>query len=180
MKRKALALGAVGVAAVLLALGVGLLSDEENKPTVQAEESMGHQISKTFSLKDLNGNTVVVGGADSNGKIQVINFWATWCPPCRAEIPELQEFYQAHREDIAFHAVNLGETGKEVKEFLTAEGYQLPVVLDSDEQAAAAYQVRAIPTTFIVDAKGEIRFHKLGGVTRAELEQAIQDLRKSS
>ena len=73
----------------------------------------------------------------------MINFWATWCPPCRAEFPEMDQFAKAHKDRVTFYALNVQESGDKVQSFLQDNGYTLPVLLDRDGRAARLYSVRA-------------------------------------
>ena len=107
-----------------------------------------------FTLKEPAGPERTVQPGD--GKVYVINFWATWCPPCRSEMPELNTFAQKHKEKVQFYGVNLQEEGDKVQGFLKDNGYTMPVLLDQEGKAATLYKVRVIPTTVILDEKGNI------------------------
>ncbi|MBY6036859.1 TlpA family protein disulfide reductase [Fictibacillus nanhaiensis] len=116
-----------------------------------------------FELKTIDGETIRL--SDLKGKVVFVNLWATWCPPCRAEMPEMVRYYNEHSsEKIEVLAVNLtqSDSEKEVKEF--AETYRLPfpVLLDSEGTVANTYKTVTIPTTFIVDAKGIIKQKHIG------------------
>lgn len=126
-----------------------------------------------FALANLEGEKVQVG---SSGKVTVINFWATWCPPCREEMPELNRFSATHRNTVAFYSVNLQESQGKVKDFMQQNGYTFPVLLDSDGAVGKTFRVAAIPTTLIMDNKGVIVFRKSGTVTMRELEEIIKNL----
>ena len=142
-----------------------------------AEQSKGSglrgEAAPTFKLKDLAGADVAV---EAKGKPYIINFWATWCPPCQAEIPDLAAFYAAHKDTVDFYAVNLQEDAQPVQKFMAERKVELPVVLDTQGAAANLYGVRAIPTTVVVDRDGKIAYRKTGGVTKEELEDVISKL----
>ena len=106
----------------------------------------------------------------------MINFWETWCPPCQAEIPDLAAFYAANGNKADFYAVNLQEEAQPVQKFMTERKAELPVVLDTNGDAANLYGVRAIPTTVVVNAEGKVVYRKTGGVTKEELEDVINHL----
>lgn len=125
--------------------------------------------SAIFQLVDLNGRTIPVGG-----RMTVVNFWATWCPPCREELPELVRFAEyAAVKGIPFYAVDIQEKSQDVRAFLNSKGYRLPVLLDSSGQVARQYRVSAIPTTIVLDAKGGVLFKKTGTTTFAELKAVV-------
>ena len=127
----------------------------------------------TFTGKNLAGEDVAV---EAKGKPYIINFWATWCPPCQAEIPDLAAFHAEHKDTVDFYAVNLQEDAQPVQKFMAERKVELPVVLDTQGAAANLYGVRAIPTTVVVDRDGKIAYRKTGGVTKEELEDVISKL----
>ena len=126
-----------------------------------------------FALSGLDGKKVTIG---KENKVAVLNFWATWCPPCRAEFPELVSFSQKNNTKIQFYSINLQENKEKVLSFFKQENYSLPVLLDEDGKASKMFRVTAIPTTLIIDAQGIIRYRKSGGVTSEELENIIKKL----
>ena len=129
-----------------------------------------------FSVLDANGNTVKL--SQLAGKPIVLNFWATWCPPCKAEMPDLQKAYEAYGEEICFVMINLTDgyydTVDSAKQFLADNGYTFPVYFDTQNSAATAYQVSAIPTTYFISAEGEIVSQKVGMLTDAEINAAMK------
>lgn len=142
----------------------------------QAQAETGVSVGKempTFTANNLNGENVQVGGT---GVPYVLNFWATWCPPCKAELPELNEFANAHTEDVQFFAINIEESANTITDFLQNNGYSLPVLLDADGSISQEFRVRAVPTTIVVDSQGVIRYRKTGGVTKEELENVLSNL----
>lgn len=142
----------------------------------QAQAETGVSVGKempTFTANNLNGENVQVGGT---GVPYVLNFWATWCPPCKAELPELNEFANAHTEDVQFYAINIEESANTITDFLQNNGYSLPVLLDADGSISQEFRVRAVPTTIVVDSQGVIRYRKTGGVTKEELENVLSNL----
>ena len=180
MKRTYMA-AAVGVTALSLVLGCGSSDTGAAGQTVSAQQPAQEAVGKgltgetapTFTLKNLAGEDVAV---EAKGKPYVINFWATWCPPCQAEIPDIAAFYEAHREKVDFYAVNLQEEVQPVQSFLAARKAELPVLLDTKGAAATLYGVRAIPTTVVVNAEGKVVYRKTGGVTKEQLEDVINHL----
>lgn len=106
-----------------------------------------------FTIKSLEGEDVSL--SSFQGKTVILNFWATWCPPCRAEMPSMQVMYEELRnEGIELVAVDLQEPERTVKKFIEENGYTFTILLDSRGSIGAQYGVRSIPTTFIIDAEG--------------------------
>ena len=145
------------------------------QPAVEQGKGAGlrGEAAPTFTLKNIAGEDVAV---EAKGKPYIINFWATWCPPCQAEIPDLAAFYALHMDTVDFYAVNLQEDAQVVQKFMVERKAELPVVLDRKGDAATLYGVRAIPTTVVVDKEGKVAYRKTGGVTKEELEDVISKL----
>jgi len=129
-----------------------------------------------WQLQDLSGKTV--RSADFKGKVVILDFWATWCPPCRAEIPgfiELQKKYQAQGLAIVGVSVDQASTDS-IRSFVQKQGLNYPVV-QSDEKIEAAYGgIEGLPTTFIIDWAGHIVKRHLGFTDQAEFEKEIKPL----
>ncbi|NNM66705.1 MAG: TlpA family protein disulfide reductase [Spirochaetales bacterium] len=142
------------------------------------EPVQGNPALLNFKAQTLDGKTVEL--ADYKGKVILLNFWATWCPPCRAEMPTIEKLYQAlkNEQNFVFLAVDAHEKPAQVKSFIQKTGYSFPVLLDTTGEADAEYSVQAIPTTYLIDRSG----HVLGGAAggrqwdRPEVIQAIKDL----
>lgn len=126
-----------------------------------------------FTLDSLSGSQITVG---QPGKITVINFWATWCPPCQEEMPDLEIFSQRNKQKVDFYAVNLHESQGKIKNFMNENKYTMTVLLDRDGEIAKKFQVTAIPTTIIVNKHGTIKYRKSGAMTINELEGIINSL----
>lgn len=108
----------------------------------------------------------------------MINFWATWCPPCRAEMPDMEKFYQ--NEDIVILAVNLTETEsglKEVQEFRDEFNLSFPILLDKKKvEVANKYQINPVPTSVFVDEDGKIDSVMLGAMNYDMMLQRVEEL----
>jgi len=114
-----------------------------------------------FTLTLLNGESAALSSC--KGKVVLLNFWATWCPPCREEMPSMENLYKRFNgQGLEILAVNLRETAGAVQKFIKSNGYTFPVMLDSDGKIGGIYGVRGIPTTFIIDREGKI-IGKVGG-----------------
>jgi Thiol-disulfide isomerase and thioredoxins len=131
------------------------------------------QLMPAFTLNDVDGQPVTVAPSD---KVTIINFWATWCPPCRQEMPELNRFYQKNSDKVNFYTVNLREPAGSVRAFLGRNNLSLPTLLDADGSIGSQFAVRYIPTTIVVDRDGIIQFRKSGGMTMAELEAVVDKI----
>ncbi len=128
-----------------------------------------------FTLPDLDGRQVTL--ADFQGKPVVINFWATWCPPCRLEMPEFQRAYKEYQEDdLVILAVNEAEQSEVVRSFFYDQmGYTYTPLLDEEGQVAEAYGAIGLPSTYFVNAAGEVTAVHRGALTQAQLQSYLKD-----
>jgi thiol-disulfide isomerase/thioredoxin len=118
---------------------------------------------RDFTVTLLDGKTQSLSGY--RGKVVFLNFWATWCPPCRAEMPSMETLYQRYRgRDLEFLAVDLQESRDEVAAFLEEQNLSFPAGLDSSGQIGNLYGIRGIPATFIIDKEGLIIAAVVGGM----------------
>ncbi|MFH1382510.1 MAG: TlpA disulfide reductase family protein [Chloroflexota bacterium] len=129
-----------------------------------------------FQLKDVDGQVVSLSGL--RGKPVLLNFWATWCPPCRSEMPLLQQTYEEwSAKGLVLLAVDIGESPATVKEFLSSNKLTLPVLLDSQQLVAEQYRISLIPTTLFIDKDGIIRQRIVGAFPdRAVIETELQKI----
>ncbi len=127
-----------------------------------------------FTLTALDGKSISLN--DGRGKIVLVNFWATWCPPCRSEMPDIQAAYLAHRSEFIVLAINQSESDEAVKQFADEFHLTFPLLLDRDGAVSRQFQVQALPTSFFIDRAGVIRAANLGPMNRAYLEAQIAAL----
>ena len=116
------------------------------------------------------------------GKVVFLNFWATWCGPCRAEMPSMESLYNRYKgSDFEILAVNAMESEKEVLAFMKDNGLSFPAALDADGKVGSAYGIQAIPTTFILDRDGKIVVRFVGSIDwdTEELHAALDALLNS-
>ena len=164
------------IAVLAVGLATGLCYFMSTVARTSAVPETGVTVGKTapaLTAQTLDGKMVKI---EKSGKIAVLNFWATWCPPCRYEMPELETFAVKHGDTIVFAAINLQEPAEKVKQYLEQNKYTMPVLLDKDGTAAAGFSIRAIPTTIVLDQNGVIRYRKSGAVTADELETVLKDV----
>ncbi|HWA86827.1 MAG TPA: TlpA disulfide reductase family protein [Opitutus sp.] len=137
---------------------------------------MAPRAAPDWRLKDVNGN--VVSAAQFKGKVVVVDFWATWCGPCRMEIPGYVKLQKKYAKDgLVIVGMSVDQQGPGVvKEFIAQHGvdYQIVMADDAVEEAFGGDQpIEAIPTTFIIDRDGKIRDRKMGAEETAEYEKTI-------
>ena len=124
-----------------------------------------------FTLKTLDGEPVAL--ANLQGKVVVLDFWATWCGPCRTELPLIEKLRAEFGDAVEFYGVNDEDTST-VKKFVKEKDLHMPVLLDSRREVHARYGVRAIPTLLIIGPDGVIRQHLIGSRPEPVLRKAIQ------
>ncbi|HBL8725924.1 TPA: redoxin family protein [Clostridioides difficile] len=136
-----------------------------------------------FTLTDQYGKTHKL--SDYEGKVVFLNFWATWCPPCKEEMPYIEQLYKDYNknnDDVVILGVaspNLGREGsrEHVVNFLKEQGYTFPVVLDEDGALAYQYGINAFPTTFIIDKEGYVTQYIPGAMDKATMASFIENQR---
>jgi cytochrome c biogenesis protein CcmG/thiol:disulfide interchange protein DsbE len=133
-------------------------------------------VAPDFTLEMLDGSETTL--SDLQGQGVLINFWATWCPQCRDEMPAIQEVYEQYRDQgFIVLAVNVREGDAQVKGFIEQTELTFPILMDPDGTVGDRYGVRSIPTTFFVDHSGVIRDIVVGGpMSRALIESKVTDL----
>lgn len=129
-----------------------------------------------FELPDLEGNSVSL--EDLRGRVVFLNFWATWCVPCRREMPAFEDFMaQQDADGPLVLTINDGESADQVRDFfdeIDVEG--IPTLLDSDSRLRSAYAVAALPTTFVIDGEGVIRAVKFGEIFLEDFDSYLAQL----
>jgi peroxiredoxin len=129
-----------------------------------------------FTLKGLDKQPVQL--ATLRGKVVMLNFWATWCGPCSAEMPNIEAVYQKlNKDDVAILAVNQGEYGDQVSGYADLYRLHIPIVLDEKTEVAHLYHVQALPTTIFINRDGTIRDVHIGGPMSVEfIQKQINDM----
>ncbi|MBK7894071.1 MAG: TlpA family protein disulfide reductase [Anaerolineaceae bacterium] len=128
-----------------------------------------------FTIESLGGFPVSLN--DYEGEVIIMNFWATWCPPCRAEMPGINNFYEAYKEEgLVVLAINEEESAETVRPFIELNNFTFPVLLDIEGRVAQQYSTRSFPTTFIIDRQGVIQHVQTGEISERELEKIVLPL----
>jgi len=122
-----------------------------------ASSSLNGQSAPDFSLKSFSGETLSL--STYKGEVVMINFWATWCGPCRQEMPILDELYSRYeRAGFKLLGVNIDDDPNRAREMLTELGVSFPVLFDSEKEVSALYAVQAMPVSVMVDREGTVRY----------------------
>ncbi|MGC5328592.1 TlpA family protein disulfide reductase [Brevibacillus sp. SYSU BS000544] len=131
-----------------------------------------------FTLPALYGQEVSL--EQYKGKPVFINFWASWCPPCRMETPDLTTLYEKYKNRIGFIGVNVTAQDdlENVNDFVNEFHVTFPIALDHSGEVSKQYKIIAMPTSYIVDKNGVIVFKKTGVVTKPEIEQVLERILK--
>ena len=125
-----------------------------------------------FSLTDLSGQTVQL--SDYEGQVVLINAWATWCPPCRAEMPALNAYYQAHAANgFVILAVNAGDTAEDASAFAQDYGLTFPVLLDPNMQVLNGLNIHSFPTSILIGRDGAVKDIHIGMFTSEQIDAKI-------
>ncbi len=157
-------LGYVSTVLFCMAVGfdlTGLASPASAAPQF-LHEVPGRPHAKDFSLSDLDGNATTL--SDLRGKVVIVNFWATWCPPCRMEIPSMQRAWNLLKDrDVMMLAVHVGGDEDKIWTFLNEFDVQFPVLIDAKSKVSSLWGMFGMPTTYIVDPQGNIALKAIGG-----------------
>ncbi|MED1789424.1 TlpA disulfide reductase family protein [Brevibacillus laterosporus] len=131
-----------------------------------------------FELPSMGGTTYKFSG--QRQKPLILNFWASWCGPCKMEAADLQKIYEKNKDNVDLYAINLTKTDDldSVKAFVDTYKLTMPILYDQDETVAKLYQILAIPTTFIIDQNGVVTYKVMGpieqGVFQSEIDKVIK------
>lgn len=173
-------------ALILLVVGAYFLYDKlsEGFTPGNFENDTQSEQNEVFSAPDfvvMDGKGESVRLSEMTGKPIVLNFWASWCPPCKEEMPDFEKAYNKYKDEITFMMVNMTdnhqETVKKAKAHIEENGYTFPVYFDTEYSAAIAYQANSIPITFFIDADGNIVTYAPGMIGYELIEKGIEMIR---
>src|SRR5580698_1439547 len=195
MERDSKILSGIAVAILVVAIGVvayanfagtgdvGQVLNDGGKVALEPSSSEGPvaagKLAPDFTLKTLNGETISL--TSLRGKVVFLNVWATWCGPCREEMPSIQALYDefSHEPDFVVLAVSEDSEGRgAVDSYVRGNAFRFDVLLDPQNLVGDAYDVSGIPETFIIDRTGRIVAHHVGPYdwSKAEMRQALHEL----
>ncbi|HET7814819.1 MAG TPA: TlpA disulfide reductase family protein [Candidatus Baltobacteraceae bacterium] len=166
-------IGAAIVVAIVLALYF-----RGSNPHGAGPQALAGRPAASFTVPDVNGHK-----SDLNayrGRIVVLNLWASWCPPCRAEMPDLQRLYGAYRDrGVVVIGVDQGESAERAASFAQALSIRYPIWVDDDQQYGRVYAALGLPTTFVIDRNGVVSQGFDGPLSYPQMTQALAPLLKS-
>jgi thiol-disulfide isomerase/thioredoxin len=155
-----------------LAASLLLLSCSDGSSAGQAATAPGAKVD--FRLPSVDGRTL--GPKDFGGQVVVVDFWATWCGPCRLQAQILEPVYRDYKgRGVQFLAANVGEEADTVRKFLKNQPFPYPVLLDSNQSVAGDLGVLALPTLLVIDKKGKISYFQSGIADGDTLRQLIKE-----
>ncbi|HEY3312877.1 MAG TPA: TlpA disulfide reductase family protein [Anaerolineales bacterium] len=175
-RAQSLLLLVVGVGLVLVAIAA-FLAIPRAQAELQQVSAAAQPLAVDFpapevKLTDLNNKPVAL--SDFKGQVVLYNAWATWCPPCKEEMPTLNAYYQAHRDEgFVIVAIEDGEPLAEVADFVKSYGLTFPVWPDPKWVATTAFKTEALPTSFVIDRSGQVVLTWTGPINRANLEKYV-------
>lgn len=174
----------IGIIVFILIIVIAKIEYDELTKSYKPEEITQEETTKTlqkakdFVVTNENGEEIKL--SQKIGKPIIVNFWASWCGPCKAELPEFNEAYKENKENIEFLMVNLtgeyGETKEKVTEFIKQNKYEFPVYFDTKYSAVNTYNLSSIPQTLFIDKDGNIIKSYVGMINKNTIQKYIKEL----
>lgn len=173
----------LGIALMIVLIGLAAFNLYEDRKKVTDIGETGIAVSNDkngipvgekapdFQVETMDGEKVKL--SDYRGKKVFLNFWATWCPPCKAEMPYMQSFYEEKQENVEVLAVNLEESASKAKDFADQYGLTFPVLLDHSGAVAEVYDIYTIPTTYVLNEDGTVHQKIIGPMDEAMMKDLI-------
>ena len=140
-----------------------------------SDEDSEYPLAYDFKAKDLlTGKTFSL--SDYRGKIVLLNFWGSWCPPCRMEMPAFQKVYEEYGDDVVIIGVGINDSPGNLTKFAKSIGVTYPITHDRTSEIARHYRIRSLPTTYRIDQEGRVRGVAVGALDEEHLVNAIKEL----
>jgi thiol-disulfide isomerase/thioredoxin len=161
------------IASLVMIAGVWTLVGDFTTETIYAETEVGVEVgmkAPDFTINNVNGDEVSL--SDYQGTKVFLNFWASWCPPCREEMPAIQKLHKNY-DNIKVLAVNAGENKDKVFNYLMENNFSFTTLLDKNGKVTTDYLIRGIPSTFVFDKEGIIVRKQRGAITYGKMEEMI-------
>ena len=162
-----------GVTCVVVVVLSSLAGGQSDQPPVSGDRSHGN--APDFTLTDLDGHPVSL--SQFRGQPVVVNFWATWCPPCRAEVPHFRQAYEQEQGKVVFLSIAVDEPASAVRRFAEENEMPFTILLDDDGKVASEYRVSGIPVTFFINRDGEIMVRYVGQMSSHAIEEGLRRIR---
>ena len=187
MNRKSLILTAAALLLIIVGALVGYtylsrgesapqLSENDGEAAVEGEGESAPQPAPDFTVYDAEGNGITLSVL-MDGKPTVLNFWASWCGPCRSEMPHIQEAYERLGGEVSFVMINMTdgqrETQESAEEYMAESGWTFPIYFDLDYDAAMTYGAYSLPQTYFIDAEGRLIAAARGSMSAEVLQSGI-------
>ena len=152
--------------------GIATVAQETEAPEAAASQTEATpSMAPDFTVYDLEGNPVKL--SDFYGKPILLNFWASWCGPCKMEMPEIQKFYDKYGQEIHFLLVSVDDSLDAAKTLISDSSYTFPVYFDTTSVGAYTYGASSIPLTFFIDAQGNLTAYYMGAMSESILQQGV-------
>jgi len=173
----------IGLGLIVIAIAIVIfLPKDGDKPTSSAPSEIPASVpgemnfqAPELTLTDMQDQTVSL--ADYRGQWVLVNNWATWCPPCRAEMPELNAYYEAHKDNgFVLIGVSSGDTKTQIADFIQEYGLGFPMWQDPTSASLRAFRMDYLPSSFVIDPSGTVRLAWTGAVSLETLEQYVTPL----
>lgn len=170
-------LGLIALIAVGLILSTNQGEANESIDALTFPPIEVNQPAPELTLFDLDGNEVSL--TDFQGEVILVNNWATWCPPCREEMPEFKAYYNKYKDQgFQVVAIEAGEPEAEVRNFVEGAGLDFVILLDPENKSLITFQNNSLPNSFVIDRKGNLRLAWLGAINGPTLEKYVTPLLK--
>ncbi|NOQ39306.1 MAG: redoxin domain-containing protein [Anaerolineales bacterium] len=164
-------------------IAVGLILSTNQGEAIESIDALTfppievNQPAPELTLFDLDGNEVSL--TDFQGEVILVNNWATWCPPCREEMPEFKAYYNKYKDQgFQVVAIEAGEPEAEVRNFVEGAGLDFVILLDPENKSLITFQNNSLPNSFVIDRKGNLRLAWLGAINGPTLEKYVTPLIK--